>query len=64
MLDESNGIVLKLLERYEKDIESAPGGKIYQECYDLKTKKPNDDYMRLYNEVKEELSGIGIPFQF
>lgn len=62
--DEANEIVLKLLERYEKNIENASKGKVYQECYDLKTKKPNEDYIKLYNEVKEELSGMGIPFQF
>ena len=58
----ANEIVMRLLERYEKDIENAPQGKRYQECFDLQTRKPHKDYIRLYNEVKEELAEIGIPY--
>lgn len=55
-------LVNQLLGKYERQIENAPPGKRYQECYDLKTRKPSEDYARLYDGVKEELVKMGIPF--
>ena len=55
-------LVNHLLEKYERRVESAPQGKRFQECYDLKTGKPLEEYARLYEEMKEELTRMGIPF--
>lgn len=55
--------VIRLLEKYESQIETAPTGSRYQDCYDITTGKPGEDYVRLYGEVKEELAGMGIPFE-
>ena len=33
----------------------------YQECFDTAPVKPHDSYVRLYNAVKEELAGLGLP---
>ena len=60
---QANEIVLRLLEKYESQIEKAPTGSRYQECYDVTTGKPGEDYVRLYAEVKEELARMGIPFE-
>jgi methylamine--corrinoid protein Co-methyltransferase len=57
-------LVNRLLVQYEKEIEQAPSGKRYPECYDLKTGKPSTEYVRLYDEVKEELAQMGISFRF
>jgi len=51
------------LSQYEKEIEKAPAGKRYQECYDLRTVNPLDDYVRLYDDAKEEVTKMGIPFE-
>lgn len=59
--ERANELVLQLLERYEAQVEQAPQGMRYQECYDLPTGKPTEEYLRLYDEVKEELAGMGIP---
>lgn len=61
--DQANELVNRLLEKYEKEVENAPIGKRYQECYDLKTGKPTDDYLRLYEEVMDELTSLGISLQ-
>jgi methylamine--corrinoid protein Co-methyltransferase len=53
-------LVQELLPRYEAEIEQAPAGKRYQECYDLKTGKPSSEYSCLYDQVKEELAGLGL----
>jgi len=58
---EANELVLKLLEMYENRIPDAPEGDRYQDCYDAETAKPGEDYVRLYNDVKQELTDIGIP---
>lgn len=59
---DANKIVKRLLAKYEGDIEQAPEGKKYQECYDLKTEEPRPDYLRLYDEMKKELEEEGIEF--
>jgi methylamine--corrinoid protein Co-methyltransferase len=61
--DQANDLVNRLLEKYESKLETAPEGSRYQECYDVTTGKPSDAYVRLYDEIKEELAGMGIPFE-
>ena len=52
----------RLLEKYETQIETAPRGERYTACYDLRTRKPSEAYTRLYDEVKDELAQMGLPF--
>jgi methylamine--corrinoid protein Co-methyltransferase len=60
---EANEIVIRLLEKYESQIETAPSGTRYQDCYDIISGKPGEDYVRLYDDVKEELARMGIPME-
>ncbi len=60
--EQANDLVIQLLEKYESQIETAPTGSTYQECYNVTTGKPGDDYLRLFNEIKAELAGMGVPF--
>ena len=60
---EANEMVKRLLEKYTSDIDNPPRASTYQECYDMITGKPHDSYIRLYNEVKEELTTMGIPLE-
>jgi methylamine--corrinoid protein Co-methyltransferase len=59
----ASGLVNRLLGKYETEIENAPKGKRFQECYDPETGKPFEEYVRLYEEMKEELTQMGIPFR-
>lgn len=59
----ANEIVKELLKKYENNIKNAPKGKKYQECFDLKTGKPNEEYLKIYSEVKKELKDIGVPIE-
>jgi methylamine--corrinoid protein Co-methyltransferase len=61
--DQADNLVNKLLGKYEKQVENAPKGKRFQECYDLKAGKPSDDYLRLYEEVVDELSSLDLTIQ-
>ena len=59
---QANDLVKKLLEKYESQIDNAPSGDRYQDCYDGTTGRPSEAYVRLVKEVKEELSGMGMSF--
>jgi methylamine--corrinoid protein Co-methyltransferase len=59
----ANELVNRLLQKYEPQIETAPAGSRYQECYDVTTGKPGREYFRLYEEVKEELAKMGVSFE-
>jgi methylamine--corrinoid protein Co-methyltransferase len=58
--EQANELVLRLLEGYEDLLDSAPPGKRYQECYDPATGRATDEYLRLYDGVKEDLSQLGL----
>ena len=60
--DQASEIVSKLVELYVPRLETAPTGSTYQECFDVTTGKPSDEYLLLYDEVIKELAGMGIPF--
>jgi len=61
---DANEIVKGLLQKYEKNIPNAPDGKRYEECWDIKTKQPKDEYSNLYENIKKELSDYGVRFAF
>ncbi len=60
--EQANELVIQLLEKYESQIATAPTGSTYQECYNVTTGKPGDEYAQLFNEMKDELGGMGVPF--
>jgi hypothetical protein len=60
----ANELVNKLLSKYEAKIENPPIGLTYQECYDAKTGRPREDYLRLYSQAKQELEDLGLEFRY
>ena len=61
--DKARELVPKLVAKYESDLANAPEGETYQDCYDVETGKPHEDYVRLYDDVVDELTKMGIPFE-
>jgi methylamine--corrinoid protein Co-methyltransferase len=59
--DQASELVNALLARYEEEIPHPPAGKRIQECFDLESGKPTDEYRRLYEDCKEELIALGVP---
>jgi methylamine--corrinoid protein Co-methyltransferase len=59
---EANEILKVLLPRYESKLEDPPLGKKFGECWDIHRKKPSEEYVSLYNNVRKELSDLGIRF--
>ncbi|UCE50116.1 MAG: monomethylamine:corrinoid methyltransferase [Phycisphaerales bacterium] len=56
---QGNELVQELLSKYEDTIDNAPIGKRYQDCYDMGSGLPSQEYVDLYGEVKEELRVMG-----
>lgn len=57
-----NELVLTLLKTYEDNIENAPLGKDFRECYDVQRCIPSTEYLDLYQNIRKELEDLGVPF--
>jgi len=61
-LHEVNVILDKLVALYEKDYNTAPAGKPFEECYDVKTLVPTDEYIQVYDEAVKILTDLGLTY--
>ena len=52
---DANQIVKEILKKYETNVKNAPKGKKYQECYNLKTGRPTEEHLAIYEETKKEV---------
>jgi methylamine--corrinoid protein Co-methyltransferase len=59
--EDANELVKGILAKYEDKLGKAPLGKMFQECYDLKTITPTKEYTDLYESIKKELGDMGVP---
>ena len=59
----ANEIVKKILGEYESSIPEAPQGKRFDECYDLKTVRPTQEYLDVYDRLKEQLTKFGLEYR-
>ena len=48
--------------RYEDQLAEAPIGKRLDECYNLETLEPTQEYVELYEGVKDKLSKFGLDY--
>ena len=55
-------IVQKAYAKYEGDLDKQPYGKHFKDVYDLKTIQPTDEWLKMYEEVKNEVAGWGLSF--
>jgi len=60
--EQVNEIVKQLLAEYEDQIEEAPLGKRFDECYDLASVQPTQAYLDLYEQSKEKLTRLGMDY--
>jgi hypothetical protein len=61
--EQAEEIVQKAYAKYEADLNKQPYGKHFTEVYDLKTIKPTDEWLKMYEEVKNEVAGWGLSFE-
>jgi methylamine--corrinoid protein Co-methyltransferase len=57
---DANELVMNLISLYEEKLENPPLGRRFQECYDLATVQPSDEYNNIFNQVKKELEDLGL----
>jgi methylamine---corrinoid protein Co-methyltransferase len=57
----ANDIANALLPRYEQLLGTAPKGQSFPECYNTVTLTPGDDWLKVYEKVKEEVIKAGMP---
>lgn len=60
---EANKIVNELLDKYEDKLDDPPKGKRYQDCFDIESMKPSQEYLDLYTNMKKELKKLGLPLK-
>jgi methylamine--corrinoid protein Co-methyltransferase len=60
--EQANDIVKQILSEYEAQIIDAPIGKRFDECYNLETVQPTQEYLDLYEKCKEKLNGFGLGY--
>ena len=59
--EQADEIVQRVLALYEDLQDKKPVGKPFQEVYDIKTVQPTREWLSLYGEVLDEVSGWGLP---
>lgn len=61
-LHEVNILLDKLVSMYEKDYKTAPAGKTFQECYDVKKLVPTEEYIQVYDEAVKIMTDLGLTY--
>ncbi len=59
---EVNELLNKLVGMYEVNYKTAPTGKKFQECYNVETLTPTQEYVDVYNEAVDILRGLGLTY--
>lgn len=60
--DYVNRVIDNLLRQYESNYPTAPAGKTFQECYDVKKIRPTDEYLQIYEDALKTISNCGLDF--
>lgn len=58
--EKANEIVKQIVPKYLNQLDKEPKGKIFPEAYDMHTLRPRPEWLKMYDEAKEELSKIGL----
>jgi hypothetical protein len=53
--DRANEIIKDLLNKYELKIPQAPEGRRYQDLFNLDSLEPNNEYLELFEKMKDEI---------
>ncbi|MFC2029608.1 monomethylamine:corrinoid methyltransferase [Chloroflexota bacterium] len=61
--EEGNEIVEKAVAQYEPIMDSKPVGQPFWEVYDPLTIRPTDEWLGVYDRVKEQAAGWGLNFK-
>ncbi len=60
-LTDVNALAKELIPKYENELGNPPKGLSITECFNLHTLEPSEEYAQLYERIKNELIGMGMP---
>jgi methylamine--corrinoid protein Co-methyltransferase len=60
--EQANEIIKQILDQYEDQLAEAPIGKRFDECYNLESVEPTQEYIELYGRVKDKLTDFGLDY--
>jgi methylamine--corrinoid protein Co-methyltransferase len=60
---QANELVCYCLDKYEPTLGNPPKGKRMPDLYDIKRLKPTDEWLGMFESVKAELKGRGVPYR-
>ena len=60
--EKAEEITQKAYEKYQDQLDKKPYGKPFHEVYDVESVQPRAEWLRLYEEVKNEVAGWGLSF--
>lgn len=63
-VSEVNEILGRLVGSYETDFARPPKGKRFQDCYDLKTISPSEEYISVYENATQILRELGLDLRY
>ncbi len=61
-IEDVNKVLDLLVSSYEGNYANAPQGKTFQECYDIATVTPTDEYVKVYDGARKKLEEFGLTF--
>ncbi len=61
-IEDVNKVLDLLVSSYEGNYANAPQGKTFQECYDVATVTPTDEYVKVYDGACKKLEEFGLTF--
>jgi methylamine--corrinoid protein Co-methyltransferase len=53
----------KLVGLYDKKFKTAPKGKTFQECYDVATLSPTEEYVEVFDKAIKTMEGLDFEFK-
>ncbi|MDJ0924182.1 MAG: monomethylamine:corrinoid methyltransferase [Acidimicrobiia bacterium] len=62
-LDQAEEVVQKAVAEYEPELDGKPFGKPFEELYDVARVRPRDEWLGIYDKVKEEVASWGVDFR-
>ncbi len=61
---DGNEVAKKLIQKYEGQLSSPPKGKPFTDCFDMKTLRPTEEWLKIYDNVWKELESLGVARQY
>jgi methylamine--corrinoid protein Co-methyltransferase len=58
-----NVMLDKLISMYETNFKKPPKGKSFQECYNVSTLTPSDEYLQVFDKAIKTMQKIGFDFK-